>query len=146
MLIFQKAAVDKGLTQFKVIFNIFVAVIAAIALIITFFLLMISTTQNINEAVWEFGVLRSMGLTQAEGRRIFMYEAFMVVCTALILGFFVGLLVTLMVTAQFYLFIEQPLELEWPGWLLLGMLVVSLVTTFVAVHIPVRNLNKKQVA
>ena len=146
MLIFQKAAVDKGLTQFKVIFNIFVAVIAAIALIITFFLLMISTTQNINEAVWEFGVLRSMGLTQAEGRRIFMYEAFMVVCTALILGFFVGLLVTLMVTAQFYLFIEQPLELEWPWWLLLGMLVVSLVTTFVAVHIPVRNLNKKQVA
>ena len=142
----QKAAVDKGLSQFKVIFNIFVAVITGIALTITFFLLMISTTQNINEAVWEFGILRSMGLTQAEGRRIFMYEAFMVVCTALILGFLVGLLVTLMVTAQFYLFIEQPLELEWPWWLLLGMLVVSLVTTFVAVYIPVRNLNKKQVA
>ena len=99
MVILQKSAIDKGLGQFEVIFNIFVAVITAIALTITFFLLMISTRQNINEAVWEFGVLRSMGLTQAEGRRIFMYEAFMVVCTALILGFIVGLLITLMVTA-----------------------------------------------
>ena len=47
-----------------------------------------------------------MGLTQLEGRRIFMYEAFMVVLSAAILGFLVGLVVTTMVTAQFYLFIE----------------------------------------
>ena len=77
----------------------FVAIIAVIALIIAFFLLMISTTQNIQEAVWEYGVLRSMGITENEGRRIFMYEAFMVVLAAGILGFSVGLIVTAMVTA-----------------------------------------------
>ena len=75
------------------------AVITIIALIIAFFLLMSSTTQNVNEAIWEYGVLRSMGLTQLEGRRIFMYEAFMVVISAAFLGFTVGMIVTAMVTA-----------------------------------------------
>ena len=122
------------------------AIIAIIALIIAFFLLMISTTQNIQEAVWEYGVLRSMGLTQLEGRRIFMYEAFMIVCTALIMGFLIGLCVTSMVTAQFYLFIELPMDIEWPFALLIGMLVVSLVTTFIAVYLPINAVNRKQIA
>ena len=51
-----------------------------------------------------------------------------------------------MVTAQFYLFIEQPFDLEWPYWLLLGMLVVALSTTFFAVYLPIKALNKRQVA
>ena len=122
------------------------AIIAIIALIIAFFLLMTSTTQNINEAVWEYGVLRSMGLTEHEGRRIFMYEAFMVVTSAAILGFTVGLIVTSMVTAQFYLFIEQNMVIEWPVWILLGMLVISVTTTFVAVYIPINKVNKRQIA
>ena len=122
------------------------AIIAIIALIIAFFLLMTSTTQNINEAIWEYGVLRSMGLTEHEGRRIFMYEAFMVVTSAAILGFTVGLIVTSMVTAQFYLFIEQYMVIEWPVWILLGMFVIAVTTTFVAVYIPINKVNKRQIA
>ena len=142
----QARKIQESLKSFKVIFQVFVAVIAVIALTIAFFLLMTSTTQNIQEAIWEYGVLRSMGLTQLEGRRIFMYEAFMVVVTASILGFTVGLVVTSMVTAQFYLFIEQPMDIEWPVWILSGMLLVALCTTFVAVYIPITTVNKKQIA
>jgi ABC-type antimicrobial peptide transport system permease subunit len=47
------------------IFQIFVAVVGAIALILAFFLLLISTTQNIKENVWEYGCLRAMGFTKA---------------------------------------------------------------------------------
>ena len=75
-----------------------------------------------------------------------MYEAFMIICTALILGFFVGLTITAMVTAQFYLFIEQRIEIEWPTALLISMIVVSLVTTFIAVYIPIKRVNSKQIA
>ena len=70
----------------------------------------------------------------------------MVVCTAAILGFLVGLIVSTMVTAQFYLFIEQPFELEMPWWLLLVMMVVSLVTTYLAVYFPITKVNKVQIA
>ena len=127
-------------------FQLFVAIIAIIALFIAFFLLMISTTSNVEEAIWEYGVLRSIGLTKDQGKRIFLYEAFMVVCTAAILGFFVGLIVSTMVTAQFYLFIEQPFELEMPWWLLLVMMVVSLVTTYLAVYFPITKVNKVNIA
>merc|ERR1712060_201632 len=146
IIVLRADIVEDSLHSFKVIFEVFVAVIAIIALIIAFFLLMISTTQNINEAIWEYGVLRSMGLTKLQGRRIFMYEAFMIVLTACILGFIVGLMVAAMVTAQFYLFIEQDIDIEWPGYLLTGMFFLSMVTTFVAVYLPIEKVNKTQIA
>ena len=72
------------------IFNLFTAIIASISLFIAFFLLLISMTQNVNDASWEFGVLRSMGLTKAEGMRIYLYEAYIVVISAAFLGVTVG--------------------------------------------------------
>ena len=72
------------------IFNIFVAIIASISLFIAFFLLLVASTQNVNEAIWEYGVLRSMGLKKAEGIRIYIYEAYIVVISAAILGTIVG--------------------------------------------------------
>ena len=47
--------------------ELFVMIIAFLALFIAFFLLMISTTANVNEAIWEYGVLRSMGVTKEQG-------------------------------------------------------------------------------
>lgn len=123
-------------------FEMFVMIIAIVALVIAFFLLMTATTANVHEAIWEYGVLRSIGVTKAQGSRIFMYEAFVVVLAAAFLGFFVGLVVSTMVTAQFYLFVELPYDLEWPFALLAIMLVVSLVTTFFAVYIPMKQVNK----
>ena len=84
------------------------AIVAVIALFIAFFLLLLSMTQNINEAVWEYGVLRSMGLTQAEGKRIYLYEAFTIVVSASILGLAVGCITSLLISSQFFMFIEMP--------------------------------------
>ena len=126
--------------------QLFMSLIALISLFIAFFLLMISTTQNVHEAVWEYGVLRSIGVTKDQGQRIFMYEAFMVIISAGLLGFLVGLCVSTMVTAQFYLFIELPFVLEWPVWILLLMMVISLATTYLAVYIPIKQVNQANIA
>lgn len=45
------------------LFQIMVGLIGFIALTLSFFLLLISTTANIKENLWEFGVLRAIGLT-----------------------------------------------------------------------------------
>lgn len=92
-----------------IIFNIFTAIIAVIALSIAFFLLLISMTSNITEAIWEYGVLRSMGVTKAQGQRIYIYEAFMIVLSASILGIMAGYLTALLVSSQFCMFVELPL-------------------------------------
>jgi ABC-type antimicrobial peptide transport system permease subunit len=64
----------KSIESVLSIFQIFVGVVGAIALILAFFLLLISTTQNIKENVWEYGCLRAMGFTRKQGMRCFMYE------------------------------------------------------------------------
>lgn len=43
---------------------------------------------------------------------MFMYEAFAVILSSLILGILVGLVIAISLTAQFYLFIELPFKLS----------------------------------
>lgn len=52
----------KSVTSSLQLFQIFVGVVGAIALCLAFFLLMVSTTQNIKENIWEYGCLRAVGL------------------------------------------------------------------------------------
>ena len=87
-----------------------------------------------------------MGVTRAEGRRIFMYESFTVVAAAAILGIAVGMVTATIIAAQFYMFLELPLQVFVPWTLLIVMLVMSIVTTFLAVVIPVGQVNKRQIA
>jgi hypothetical protein len=72
---------------------------------------MVATTSNIRDNIWEYGVLRSMGVTKAEGSRIYMYEAFVVILAAGMIGLLVGIISACLVTAQFYLFLELPFAL-----------------------------------
>ena len=53
-------AIEKSL----LIFQLFVALVGTIALILAFFLLLISTTQNVKDNVWEYGCLRAIGFTK----------------------------------------------------------------------------------
>ena len=82
-----------------------------------------------------------MGVTKAEGQRIQMYEAYIVVIAAAILGVMVGFITALSIATQFYMFIELPTEVEFPFLLLFIMMVVALATTWFAVWIPVKQVN-----
>ena len=53
-----------------------------------------------------------MGITKAQGKRIYMYEAFIIVSGASIMGTISGFIVALLISAQFYMFIEFPLRVE----------------------------------
>lgn len=99
-------ALIESLKTINVVFTFIVGIIGVISLILTFFLLLVATTQNIKDNIWEYGVLRSMGITKAQGRRIFMYEAFLVIVSAGILGVLIGIIVACLVTAQFNMFLE----------------------------------------
>jgi ABC-type antimicrobial peptide transport system permease subunit len=66
----EKKDIKDSVEQVNKIFNIMVYIIGAISLTIAFFLLLISTTQNVKDAIWEYGVLRACGVTMEEGQRI----------------------------------------------------------------------------
>jgi hypothetical protein len=61
--------------------------------------------------------------------------------SSLILGSFVGSILACVVTAQFFLFMEFPFEFIIPSGLLLTMIIMSLVTTFFATLIPIREVH-----
>lgn len=138
--------VVKSFNSVSQIFNIFIAIIASIALFIAFFLLLVASTQNVNDAIWEYGVLRSMGLTKGEGMRIYIYEAYIVVISAAILGTIVGFVTAMAVAVQFYSFIELPVVIDFP-WVLFGCMIgLSLITVLLAVCMPVAAVNRRQIA
>jgi len=136
------SAVNTSLTLFQV----FVALIGVIALTLAFFLLLVSTTQNVRENIWEYGCLRAMGFTKAQGMRSFLYEQYAVIISSLFLGSLVGLIVASIVTAQFFLFLEFKFALDFPSELLYVMVTMALATTFYAVYVPVTDVNNKRVA
>ena len=137
----ERADVVNTLQTVTSVFNILTGVIAGISLFIAFFLLLIATTQNVTSAIWEYGVLRSMGVKRSEGRRIFMYEAFLVVVSAAILGTIVGFCTASAVALQFYSFIELPAVIEFPTYIFVVMICLALITTAIAVIAPVSKVN-----
>lgn len=126
--------IEGTLKTVNTVCNLFVVILSLISLIIAFFLLLIATTQNVNEAIWEYGVLRSIGLTMVEGKKLYMYESFLVVVSAAILGTFTGFMTAFILSCQFFLFIELPVQIVFP-WLTLSIiLALSFATTYFAVH------------
>ena len=91
-------SLTNSLSNVNKIFNLLIGLIGIISLIIVFFVLLIATTANIKQNIWEYGVLRSVGLTKADGQRIFMYEAFLVIAAASILGIAIGVIMSALLT------------------------------------------------
>ena len=84
-----------------------------------------------------------MGLTRNEGLRIFIYEAYIVVISAAILGTIVGFVTATAVAIQFYSFIELPIAIDFP-WILFGCMIgLSLLTVLFAVCTPVASVNRR---
>lgn len=92
------------------LFQLFSLIVGIIALTLAFFLLLTSTSANIRDNYWELGVLKAMGLSRTQTQSMLLYEAFATVIAALILGISIGIIIAFTLTAQFYLFIEMPIE------------------------------------
>jgi len=75
-----------------------------------------------------------------------MYEQYSVIISSLLLGSVVGFIVATIVTAQFFLFMEYPLVVDFPIYLVYVMFGMAIVTTFFAVYVPVTDVNKQKVA
>ena len=66
--------------------------------------------------------------------------------SAAILGLAIGLITSVLVTAQFYLFLELPLVFSPPYILMAITLTVAVSTTYFAVLIPIAEVNNKRIA
>lgn len=124
----------------------FFIVVTVIAIVLCFFVLWLSFTANIRENAWEFGVLRSLGLSAAQVMRIYVYESSALIFSALLLGTAVGVLQALTLTLQFALFTELPITLDLPYELFAVVVALSCAVAWAGSYWPTRKIARKRIA
>lgn len=86
----------------RLIFELLLAFIAIISFIFTYFFIKVSANQNLSENLWEYAQLRAIGLTKSQAVRLCLYEQYIVIISATILGLLGGAFISSIVTASFY--------------------------------------------
>jgi ABC-type antimicrobial peptide transport system permease subunit len=124
----------------------FFDVVAAIAVILCFFILTISFTANVRDNSWEFGVLRAVGMSVNQLIRAYIYEALCLVVAAFACGTVIGVVIAMTLVAQFNVFLEMPFHFAFPYWLFLSLAAMALIVAVLGSYIPARVLRRKEIA
>jgi ABC-type antimicrobial peptide transport system permease subunit len=146
MFVYDIKKFEESLELTMLMLQLFFFVIGLVAFFLSFFLLLISITSNINENIWEFGVLRAIGVKKSQIMRIYLYESLTVVLSAGILGLLIGFFLAVVITIQFNLFLELPFKIIFPFELTSSMYVLAITTTVLGTAIPIADVNKRQIA
>jgi len=93
------------------VLNLFFIIIGLIALILSFFLIWMSFYSNIRENICEYGIMRAIGLSKAQSLRVYLYEATVLIFSSIIIGTFIGIVVSTTLVLQFDLFSEFPFRI-----------------------------------
>mmetsp|Transcript_18353 Transcript_18353/g.20527 ORF Transcript_18353/g.20527 Transcript_18353/m.20527 type:complete len:146 (-) Transcript_18353:120-557(-) len=119
LLVMDTIKISENMETTQIVFQYFIIFLGVIAFIISFFMLIVATTANIKENMWEFGVLRAIGLRKAQLTRIYLYEGMAVFISAAFLGLIVGFILATTLSLQFNIFLELRFTVEFP-YLLVG--------------------------
>ena len=127
-------------------FNAYTYFVCMMVLLLSFFMMIVSFSQKMHDLEWEQGVLRAIGLTKVQSKKLFFYEAFCIVSSSFIAGILVGLFATLLTSASFAQLTQLPRRTIVPYAQVGFILLIIVVATYTAVTVPANSMNKKQVA
>lgn len=139
-------SVIKSATSALDLMQVFFVVVAVIAMTLCFFILWLSFTANVKENSWEFGVLRSLGLSGVNAVLIYVYEALCLVISCLLLGTSIGILVACTLTLQFNLFVELPFRFIFPTSVFGALLGMSFGCAIFGSGLPAYRFLRKQIS
>jgi len=140
-----QALADATQTAIDVII-VFFNVVAVISSFLCFFALWMQFTTNMRENSWEFGVLRALGFSVKMLYRTYIYEAFCLITTSLVLGSAIGIAIACTLTLQFNLFTELPFVFLFPTTIFITLTVLSLIVSVAGSFFPTRELVKYPIA
>jgi len=118
----------------------FFYVVASIASLLCFFMIFTTFEANVRDNLWEFGVLRALGLTAQQLIRVFFYEAMAMILASITLGTAIGVTIAAVLTLQQNLFTEMPFRLVFPGGLFAIVISMSLGVAGLGAYLPVREM------
>ena len=95
-MIFDSKSYGEDLAERQKFVEFFSYITSAICLILGSFQLIMTLTANIRDSMWELGVLRSMGWNRGQITKVMIYELVSNTLAAMLLGFSVGVIVSLL--------------------------------------------------
>ena len=122
------------------------AAVSIAAMLLCFFVLIVSFESNVKDNSWEYGVLRSLGFTKTLLTRLYIYEALCIVVSATVLGTLNGCIVGFMFCMQTNVFLEMPWKFDFPSGFYSFILCLACVFAVVSSVIPARELNAKSIS
>eukprot|EP00028_Trichosphaerium_sp_Am-I-7-wt_P001410 CAMPEP_0168516824 /NCGR_PEP_ID=MMETSP0405-20121227/5648_1 /TAXON_ID=498012 /ORGANISM="Trichosphaerium sp, Strain Am-I-7 wt" /LENGTH=413 /DNA_ID=CAMNT_0008536641 /DNA_START=801 /DNA_END=2042 /DNA_ORIENTATION=- len=100
--------------------NYFFTFTTIVAMVVSFFSLLSSMFTNIYEQTKEIAILRAIGVKKSLMYRIYVYEAFIIVLSASLLGIGIGFVLAYVMTIQRALFTGLPIPFVFP-WFIVGI-------------------------
>ncbi|CAD8107345.1 unnamed protein product [Paramecium sonneborni] len=125
------------------LFNI---VVATIALILSFFLLLVSFIGNVRNTSWEIGILRAIGLTETQISKVFVYESITLIIASGLIGTIIGLVIATTFTLQIVAFSEFKFKFAFPTSTFLITFLGGIFISIYASYLAVRSFKFKSIA
>lgn len=99
MTVIDLQASKKTIESAQTIVQSIIAALGAITFFLVFYFMRVSATSAISERVREYGQMRAIGLRKEQGVKIYIYEEFAVLISAVLLGMVGGLILSSVSTA-----------------------------------------------
>lgn len=119
--------------------------IAFLGIFMCSFMCYLSFTANLKENSWEFGILRSIGLSAFEVINVYIYEAICIILSCVIVGTIIGVCSAIVLTLQFNLFMQLPFTLSFPYFMFSETVILSLIVAVIGSYIPGKQYAEKPI-
>jgi hypothetical protein len=119
--------------------------IALLGIFMCSFMCYLSFTANLKENSWEFGILRSIGLSAIEVINVYIYEAVCIILSCVVVGTLIGLISAIILSMQFNLFMQLPFTLSFPYFMFTELVILSLIVAVVGSYIPGKEYASKPI-
>ena len=85
--------------------------------------------------------MRSIGITKAQNIRIYLYEVATIIMTSILIGTFVGIIISCSLILQFDIFVELPFIFTFPYKFFIILVSVGLFLGLLGSYYPIYNIN-----
>ena len=134
--IFRLSDVTEEFANTEVMLNMIFNGTTMLVLIICFFNLTASMSSKITASRIQLGILRCLGLSKVRTALIFLYDSFLVVFCASVIGLIAGGFLASLLVMQRTLFLDIPMEFHVNGVNFAVIIVASFISAFFSAFIP----------
>ena len=119
-----------GVSKTTYLLSIFFQLVSILTMFLCFFISFISFRQNVYDNIYQFGVLKSIGINNIEILFIFIFESIIITISSLLLGTIIGITQSILITLQSQILTENIFKFIFPYKLYLTLIILS---SFIAI-------------